>query len=123
MFAPGLSWRATASASVGLATRDLQQLLRDIALPQLVVLERQLLDEALGAVGGVLHGHHARALLARLRVQQHLIDEDAQIVLEEEAEDALPVRLECALVAVGAQDLLGLRPRDLEALDLAHRQV
>src|SRR5215475_5633100 len=83
MFTPGFR---RADASVRLAARDLQQLLCDVSLPELVVLERQLLDEVLGAVGRVLHRDHARALLAGLGVQQHLVDVDAQIVAEEVAE-------------------------------------
>src|SRR5262245_20775076 len=92
--------------SVGLPARDLQQLLGDVSLPELVVLERQLLDEVLGAVGRVLHRDHARALLAGLGVQQHPVDVDAQIVAEEVAENALRIRLERALGGVAALDLL-----------------
>src|SRR5436305_14743743 len=63
-----------------LAADDFEQFLGDIALAQLVVFERQVLDEILGVIGGVFHGDHAGALFAGLGIQQHLIEVDVQVV-------------------------------------------
>mmetsp|Transcript_4639 Transcript_4639/g.6554 ORF Transcript_4639/g.6554 Transcript_4639/m.6554 type:complete len:264 (-) Transcript_4639:244-1035(-) len=48
----------------GGAGDDLDELGGDPRLPRAVVLQRELVDELAGVLGGVLHGAHARALLA-----------------------------------------------------------
>src|SRR5262245_66221484 len=63
--------------SLRLAAGDFQQFLRDVALPQPVVLEREVLDQVLRSFRRVLHRHHARALLACLGVEEHEGAEDA----------------------------------------------
>src|ERR1700752_3501183 len=80
LFIPAPGFEGTRSPSLGLAAGDVEQLLRDVALAQLVVVERQVLDQAVRGVGRVLHRHHARALLAGLGVEQDLADEDVQVV-------------------------------------------
>src|SRR5262249_12360819 len=51
--------------SASLTTGDLQQLLRDGALAQLVIFERQVFDQSVGIIRGVFHRYHASALLTR----------------------------------------------------------
>ena len=43
---------------------DFQEFLCDIRLAQLVVLKGQIFHKLIGVVGGVLHRHHASAMLA-----------------------------------------------------------
>src|SRR6185295_18159370 len=76
-----------ADLQVGLSLRrrsagDLEQLLRDVSLPQLVVFEPQLPDHLGRTVGRPLHRHHPRALFARLRVQQDDVDEHVDVVAD-----------------------------------------
>src|SRR6266481_9638692 len=100
------------SGSFCLAAGDLQQLLSDVPLPQLVVLEGKVLDHGLRVVGGVLHRHHACALLARFRVQQHNVDEDVEIVSEQIADDVFGTGFEQELGSVG-RGFLPWHSRDL----------
>src|SRR6266496_2632445 len=51
---------------------DLKQLGGDASLTHLVVLESEILNKFLGVVRGVFHRHHARAVLGRARVEDHL---------------------------------------------------
>ena len=61
---------------------NFEKFLGDVRLTELVVLERQVLDELLGVVGGALHGNHARRVLRSLRLQKHLIHLIVQVVRE-----------------------------------------
>src|SRR3954469_2346480 len=110
-------------ASPGLTTGDLQQFFRDVALPQLVVFERQLLDQTLSAVGGVLHRHHARALLARLRIQQHVKEVDVEIQAKQVAQDTFRAWFEDDFVGVTGQRVFMLRAWNLQAPDFADGKV
>src|SRR6476619_2001889 len=56
------------SARVG-AGRDLDHLAGDVGLADLVVRDRQVLDEFLGVLGGALHRHHPAGLLAGLGLE------------------------------------------------------
>src|SRR6185369_3660379 len=70
-------------SSAGLTAGDFQKFLSDIVLPQLVVLERQVVDQRLGVVRGVLHRYHARALLTGLGIQQNLVNINVEIMREQ----------------------------------------
>src|SRR5204862_2318511 len=52
-----------ASTLSGLTARDLQQFLRNAALPQLVVFELQIFYQGRRIVGRARHRHHSGALL------------------------------------------------------------
>ena len=55
------------------ATHDLQDLVGDRRLPGLVVGQLQFLEQAVGVVGGLVHGRHAGAVLGGMAVQQGLV--------------------------------------------------
>src|SRR4026209_1986849 len=86
--------------SLRLTAGDLQQFLGDVALPQPVVLELQIVNQRLSGLGSVLHRHHTGALLARLGVKQHEVDEDAEPPRQERTDHRLRTRLEQTLRAV-----------------------
>src|ERR1039458_1094677 len=71
---------------------DLQKFLRDVRLAQLVVFQRQVLDDLLGVVRGVFHRHHACALLAGLRLQQNLVHLEIQTMRQQFAQHRFFVR-------------------------------
>src|SRR3954454_2521407 len=60
-----------ASASVG-AGRDLDHLAGDVGLTDLVVGEREVLDQVLGVLGRVLHRDHPARFLAGLCLEDGL---------------------------------------------------
>ena len=62
---------------------DFQEFLGDVRLAQLVVFERQILDELLRVVGRIFHRDHARALLAGLGCEQNLVHLEIQAVREQ----------------------------------------
>src|SRR3954454_1635634 len=71
-----------ASAGVG-AGRDLDHLASDVGLADLVVGERQILDEVLGVLGGVLHGDHPAGFLAGLRLEDGLEEARRDVAWQE----------------------------------------
>src|SRR5215204_3213278 len=89
--------------SLRLTAGDLQQFFGDVALPQAVVLELQLVDQRLSGLRRVLHRHHAGALFAGLGVQQHEVDEDGQPTRQERTDDRLRARLEEAFAAIDCE--------------------
>src|SRR4029453_15054735 len=103
--------------STGLAAGDVEQFRGDASLAPRVVFERQVFDQTLRVVGGVLHRHHPRALLARFRVEENEEQRDIQKPGEEGSEKGPPVRLEQALASVRG---LQLHARNFQACDFAH---
>src|SRR5215472_12500918 len=59
-----------------------------------------MLDQVVGIVGGVLHRHHARALLARFGVEQDFVDVQVEIVRKQIAQDKFWVGLKYKLGVV-----------------------
>src|SRR3954467_8548875 len=86
------------SASVR-AGRDLDHLASDVGLSDLVVRERQVLDELLGVLGCVLHRDHPGALLARLALEHRLVDAGRDVAGEERSQEVRGAGLEQELVA------------------------
>src|SRR5438270_10615645 len=66
----------------------------DRSLTDLVVFERQVLDELLGVVGRALHRNHPRRVLGGTRVEDHLIDLKIDMVWKHGGEHLVYVRLE-----------------------------
>src|SRR5919199_46075 len=58
------------------AGHDFHDLLRDLGLACAVHLEREVVDDLAGVLGGVAHGGHARAVLGRGRLEQRAVDRD-----------------------------------------------
>src|SRR3954451_8188372 len=101
-----------ASASVR-AGRDLDHLAGDVGLADLVVRERQVLDQLFGVLCGVLHGDHPARLLARLRLQDRLEQACRHVARQEPVEDDRRRRFEDELVAWDALGVLcGLDGQD-----------
>ena len=71
------------------AADDLGQFLGDRCLARLVVDQRQLVDDVGGVVGGGLHRHHARRLLARHVLGHGLVDDRLDVAREDLVEHAL----------------------------------
>ena len=57
-------------------------------------MQRQVLDQLLRVVGGVLHRHHARAVLAGPGLEQNLVNLEIQTVRQQFAQHRLLIRLE-----------------------------
>src|SRR3954453_3660275 len=68
------------SIVAGLAASNFEEFLGNIALAQLVVFERQVLDQCSGIVRSVRHCHHPGALLACLSFQQSSENENVEVV-------------------------------------------
>ena len=85
---------------------DFQDLRRDRALPDAVVLARQVVDHLGGAVGRAFHGDHARGLFARERFNQRPVSHDLDILRQECVQQRLGFRFK---LVRGARVLLGLR--------------
>src|SRR3954454_4899445 len=94
-----------ASASVR-AGRDLDHLAGAVGLAGLVVREREVLDELLGVLGGVLHRDHPARLLARLRLEDGLEQARGDVARQEPVEDDGRRRFEDELVARDALSVL-----------------
>src|SRR5215207_9294585 len=75
------------------AADDLHDLLRDLRLAGAVHLEREVVDDVAGVVGGAAHRGHARTQLRRGRLQQRPVDRDLDVVRHEPLEDLLRLRL------------------------------
>src|SRR4029453_13295228 len=103
--------------STGLAAGDVEQFRGDASLAPRVVFERQVFDQTLRVVGGVLHRYHPRALLARLRVKEDEEERDTEIPREQVREKGRRVRLEQALARIRG---LQLHAGNLHACDFAH---
>ena len=73
---------------------DLDQLFRDVSLARAVVVDRQAIDDVTGVARGVVHGRHARALLAGRILQQRSEDLHRQIARQQLGEDLFLSRLE-----------------------------
>src|SRR3954467_1997961 len=95
-----------ASACVG-AGRDLDHLAGDVGLADLVVGERQVLDEVLGVLGGVLHGDHPARFLAGLRLEDRLEEPRGDVAWQELVEHPRRRRFEDELVARDAGGVAG----------------
>src|SRR4051812_16354722 len=86
-----------ASAGVG-AGRDLDHLSGNVGLADLVVGERQVLDEVLGVLGRVLHGDHPAGFLAGLRLEDGLEEPRGDVAWQELVEHPRSRRFEDELV-------------------------
>src|SRR5438876_5447707 len=105
-----------------LAAGNLQEFLGDRALTPSVVFDRQILDQVDGAVRGVLHRHHAGAVLAGLRLQHGPIHVNVEIVSEEITEYRLRAEFEEDLAGISGEVLFGLRTGYLQPCDLTDRK-
>src|SRR5829696_1708603 len=103
--AMGVPPRLRRLAGLG-AARDLDHLASDVGLSDLVVRERQVLDELLRVLGGVLHRDHPGALLARLGLEHRLEQARRDVAGEKRSEEGGGVRLEEELVARNALRVL-----------------
>src|SRR4051794_25096795 len=81
----GASCVRRASASVR-AGRDLDHLAGDVGLADLVVRERQVLDELFGVLRRVLHRDHPAGFLARLRLEHGLEQPGRDVTRQESVE-------------------------------------
>src|SRR5687768_16788139 len=79
------------------AADDVEQLLGDRRLPRLVVREREVRDQRVRVVRRVVHGLHARGVLARERLEQQAVEEHLDEPRDELLEDHLRARLEDVL--------------------------
>ena len=93
------------------AGRDLDHLAGDVRLADLVVGERQVLDELLGVLGRVPHRDHPARLLARLGLEDRLVEPGRDVARQQLLEDGRGARLEDELVAGDALGVLGRRDR------------
>ena len=73
-------------ALVHVGAGDFEQFLRDAGLADFVVFECQVFDKLVGVVGGVFLGHHPGTVLARLRLQQDLVNLEIQIMRQQRTE-------------------------------------
>src|SRR6185437_14733123 len=73
---------------------DLDEFLGDVRLACAVIVQRQALDHVAGVACRVVHGRHARAVLAGRTFQQRAIDRDGEHLWEEPGQDGFLVRLE-----------------------------
>src|SRR5436309_3582642 len=77
-----------------LGTRDdFHDLLRDLRLALPVGLEREVVDQLGGVLGGVAHGGHTRAVLRCSRLEQRPVDRYLDVVRSQALEDLLGVGL------------------------------
>src|SRR5439155_24946946 len=106
------------SARLG-ARRDFDHLAGDVRLANLVIGERQVLDELLGVLGRVLHRDHPARFLARLRLEDGLEEAHRDVAREELLQDGRRVRLEEELVAGDPLGVLGRAHRQ----DLVERRL
>src|SRR6476660_8311806 len=107
-------------ASTGLrAGRNLDHLAGDVRLANLVVAQREVLDEVLGVLRRVLHRDHAARFLARLGLEDCLVDAGGHVARQELLEDGARVGLEDELAA---RDALGVRGR-LDRQQMAERRA
>src|SRR5262245_63022900 len=67
--------------------RDLDHLAGDVGLTDLVVGQREVLDELFCILGRVLHRDHPARLLARLRLEHRLEETGRDVPREELLED------------------------------------
>jgi len=91
------------SAVAELAAGDLEEFLSDIALTQLVVFKRQMLDQGVGVIRRTSHGHHPGALFARLCFQQNPVHDYVEVNPNEITEDRLGAGFKDDLGCVGRQ--------------------
>ncbi len=117
------------SAAQGLgAADDLEDLLRDLRLPHPVHLQRQAVDHVAGVLGGAAHRRHPGAVLRRRGLEQRPVHGKVDVLLEEELERLLGIRLVDPLGALvrlgelGVGGLLGLGDPLAEDLGLLQRQ-
>jgi hypothetical protein len=68
---------------------DFHDLLGDLGLARAVHLEREVVDDLAGVLGGVAHGGHARAVLRRRGLEERTVDRDLDVVGDEALEDLL----------------------------------
>src|SRR3954447_228708 len=88
--------RASTRACAG---RDLDHLAGDVGLTNLVVRQRQVLDELFGVLGRVLHRDHPARLLAGLRLEDGLEQPRRHVARQEPLENRGCAGLEDELVA------------------------
>src|SRR6185369_4021934 len=69
------------------AGRDLDHLAGDVGLADLVVGQRQVVDQVFGVLGCVLHRHHPARLIAGLALQERLEDAGGDVARQELLED------------------------------------
>src|SRR3954452_9428373 len=86
---------------------DLDHLAGDVRLADLVVRQRQVVDQALGVLGRVLHRAHPARLLGRFRLEDRLVDPGRDVARQEPLEDGAGVGLEDELVAWDSLRVLG----------------
>src|SRR3954453_10403262 len=75
------------------AGHNFHDLLGDLCLAFAIHLQRQILDDVPGVLGGVAHGGHARAELGRAGLQQRAEDRDLHVGGDQALEDRLGVGL------------------------------
>src|SRR5436190_22737734 len=92
---PPASFVISASVRAG---RDLDHLAGDIGLADLVVGQRQVLDELLSVLGRVLHRDHPARLLAGFRLEDCLEQARRDVAREELLKHRRRARLEDELV-------------------------
>src|SRR3972149_4905420 len=83
------------------ARRDLDHLTRDVGLADLVIGERQVLDQLLGVLRRILHGHHAGRLLRGRALEDRLVEPGGDVARQELAEHDAGRRLEDELAGRG----------------------
>jgi len=70
-----------------LGGRNFEDLVGDAGLAGFIVSESEIFDEALGVVGGALHGDHSGALLGGACAEERLIDREMDVGGEDGVED------------------------------------
>src|SRR5262249_33436087 len=108
------------SSELRLTAGEVKQFLRDIALTLFVEFERQVLDQVVGVVCGILHRHHAGALLARLGIQQNPVKINVEVVRQEKVQNGLRARLKDEFGGMRCPLLFGFRSLDFKPLDWAN---
>ena len=97
------SWGLSFAIISKLTAGDFQEFLGDIALTQLVVFERQIMDQRGRIVRGARHGHHPGALFAGLGFQQNPVDKNVEVMSEEVGEDRLRTWIEEDVGCIGGR--------------------
>src|SRR6266700_950411 len=75
----------------------------DVRLAHLVVSQGQAVDEVLGVIGCIAHGHHLRAEERRRRLEHGLVDEDLDTAWQKLLENGLWIGLENVVELAGAR--------------------